>query len=163
MLSGKPVELKRKQIGGIGIVLFFIVVCIQQHTSVIAQTAGSPNDILIIVNRNADVGSASLTVIRDLFLKVRKAWGNGSRAMPINTSNEQLRDDFRKRVLNMDAMAEERYWEDFKVKFGQKEPPSFSNSLKAVFKLSDSVSYVYRKDYRSNVAKVVLVVPSNGD
>lgn len=163
MLGRKPIRPKRKQAAGTGVTLLFIAVCIPQQAPVVAQTAGNPKDILIIANRDVDTNSVSLTVVRDLFLKVRKAWGNGKRAIPTNSSSEQLRNDFRKRVLNMDDMSEKRYWEDLKVKYGQNEPPVFSNSLKAVFKLSGAVSYVYRKDYLPNVVKIILVIPSNGN
>jgi hypothetical protein len=163
MLGRKPMRPKRKQAAGIGIVLVFIAVCIPQHAPVIAQTAGSPKDILVIVNKNVATNSVNQEVVRDLFLKVRKSWGNGERALPINPNNDQLRNDFRKTVLNMNASAEERYWEDLKVKYGQSEPPVFSNNQKAVFRLPGSISYIYRKDYLSNVVKVVLVIPSVGN
>jgi hypothetical protein len=80
----------------------------------------------------------------------------------LNAADAQLRGDFRKRVLNMEPAAEQRHWEDSKVKFGQSEPPIFPNTLKAVFKLKGSVSYVYRKDFKADVAKILLVVPSKG-
>ena len=163
MLGSKPIRPKRKRAAGIGVTLLSIAICIHQHAPSVAHAADNPRDILIVVNTSVNISSVNLTVIKDLFLKIRIAWNNGKKVVPINPNNDQLRNDFRKRVLNMDDAAERRYWEDLKVKYGQSEPPVFSNNLKAVFKLPGSVSYVYRKDYRSNVAKIIFVVPSSGN
>jgi len=159
MLGNKKARPQRKPAVGIGFTLLFISLCIPQHAPVVAQTAGNPKDILVIANVNVADNSVTQTAVRDLFLKVRKEWKDGKRVLPIYPIDAQLRDDFGERVLNMNTVAQQRYWEDLKVKYGQKEPPEFSNNQKAVFKLSGSVSFVYRKDLLPNVVKVILVVP----
>jgi hypothetical protein len=163
MIGGNPIRPKRLQAAGIAITLLFIAVCIPQHAPVVAQSAANPSDILIITNKKVVVDSVSQTTIKNLFLKIRKAWDNGEKVLPINPKDERLRNDFRARVLSMSPPAEERYWEELKVKFGQSSPPTFANNQKAVFKLSGSVSYIYRKDYLPNVVKVVLVIPAAGE
>ena len=60
----------------------------------------------------------------------------------------------------MSPAEEQRYWRDAKVKGTENEPVSFSNTLQAVFKLKGALSYVYRKDFREGVSKVVLVIPA---
>ena len=158
MLNNKSIGNKGKHAVGFGIALVLVAVCIQQLTPAAAAQAGDPTDILVVANKSVPVDSVSLTLVRDLFLKVRKEWGKGVKALPINAKDEQLRNDFRKRVLDMDTTAEQRYFENLKIKYGQSEPPVLSNTLKAVFKLKGAVSYVYRKDFKEGVTKILFVV-----
>ncbi len=159
MLNDKKTGPRRRPAAGLCTAFILVVILVQYFTvEAVAQTE-SPDDILIVANNSVSASSVPLTILRDLFLKVRKEWRVGESALPINAKDEHLRSDFRKRVLGMDLTAEQRHWENVKVKYGQSAPPSFDNNLKAVFKLKGAVSYVYRKDFKEGVAKVVLVVP----
>ena len=124
-----------------------------------ASAAENPNDILIVVNNKVAVSAVSIGEVRDIFLKNKTHWSASQKALPINSKDSALRDDFRSRVLKMNSAAEERHWRDAKVRDNKTEPASFGDSLKAVFKLPGAIGYVYRKDYNSSAAKVVLVIP----
>ena len=141
------------------VVLGFL--CINHSSTIAAQTKGNPKDIIIIANKKVPENSLNRQIVRDMFLKVRTAWGNGKRVTPINPKDEQLRNDFRNSVLIMDKTAEQRYWEEQKVKSGLSKPPDMTNNVKAVFKLVGAISYVYRMDLPGDVAKVLLVIPAN--
>jgi hypothetical protein len=158
MLSKKTILSRRTQAVGFGIVFLLVVISVHQIAPAAAYSE-NPTDILIVTNQNVSADSVSLTFVRDLFLKYRKEWSNGEKAVSINANDERLRDDFRKKVLNMDHAAEQRFWQEAKLKYGQSEPPAFSNNLKAVFKLQGSVSYVHRRGFLPGVAKVIYVVP----
>ena len=101
------------------------------------------------------------TELKDYFLRKRLDWRGGDRAVPIHSKlNSKLRNAFVKRVLQMTPSEEDAFWRDKKIRTGVAAPAEFSNTLKAVFKIAGSVSYVFRSQYREGVAKVVLVIPA---
>ena len=80
--------------------------------------------------------------------------------LPVNArADSAVRHDFSRRVLGMEPVDEDKYWEDLKIKKGVTRPAEFGNPLKAVFSLKNAVGYVYRRDYKAGVAKIVAVVP----
>jgi hypothetical protein len=122
--------------------------------------AENPMDILVIANASVQAREITVDDLRDFFLKKRTNWGSGEKTIPINvTENAKLREAFRERVLNMNSTEEQSYWQSRKIKEGETEPTEFSNTLKAVYKLRGSVSYIYRWQYRQGVVKVILVLP----
>jgi len=152
------VSTRKKAIGVLAALL--MCCCLIQQEEAFAGENENPMDILIVANKSVPVNSINEAVLRGIFLKVRKDWPGGQAAMPVNAKDETLRAAFRSKVLQMDASAENRHWEEVKVKYGQSEPPALSNNLKAVFSLKGSVSYVYRKDFAEGIAKVVMVIPA---
>ncbi len=123
--------------------------------------AESPRDILVVVNRASTVDSVTIDELRDVFLKKRASWRSGGKTTPVNASEgSSLREDFRKRVLNMSSSAEKSYWQKRKIKAGESRPAEFENTLRAVFKLRGAVSYVYRSQFKEGTARVVLVLPA---
>jgi hypothetical protein len=121
-----------------------------------------PEDILVIVNSGVPTRKASVDEIKEIFLKKRTNWPGGGAAVPINAAEgTALRKQFRQRVLSMSAREERDYWNDKKIKTGVTGPVEFGNTLKAVFKLRNSVSYVYRSHYKEGVARVLMVLPAS--
>lgn len=128
-----------------------------------AVRAESPDDILIIVNKNVPVQDLSREEVRSLFMMLRTSFASSSRAVALNAqSGTPLRDAFRKRVLEMSLKEELRHWQEQKVRSGRGAPAEFSNPLKAVFKIKNSIGYIYRSDFREGVVKIVHVVPAGG-
>ncbi|MCP4676269.1 MAG: hypothetical protein GY854_12315 [Deltaproteobacteria bacterium] len=128
-----------------------------------AETASaeSPNDILIVVNNAVPQSDITIGELKNLFLKEKTNWSSGKKALPVHApAGSSLRKDFVSRVLGMNPSGEKIYWQERKIKTGKVQPVEFSNTLKAVFKLRGSVSYVYRSQYKKGVAKVVLVLPA---
>lgn len=118
-----------------------------------------PDDILIIANKNAPIDTISEEDIQAIFLRIRRVIGSGSTVVPVNARrNTPLREEFRKRILQLSPEKEGRYWEDKKISLGLTAPPEFSNPLKAVFKLRNSIGYIFRSEYREGVVKVIAVV-----
>lgn len=119
---------------------------------------GSPDDLLIIANKSLSTNRISVSDLRALFLKKKSTVG-GDRIVPINTKdNTAARKAFRMKVLGMSGPEEADYWEDQKIKAGVTEPASFSNSVKAVFKVKGGISYCYRKDFKEGAAKILAVL-----
>lgn len=121
--------------------------------------AESGDDILVVANKKVEVKSISMAEARAFFLKERTSWKSGGKVVPVNApAGTALRKKFRRKVLGMDAAHEQSYWQDEGIRRGLVQPPEFGNTLKAVFKLKGAVSYVYRKDFNADVAKVLLVI-----
>ena len=124
-------------------------------------SAENPQDILVIVNKSSSVKSTSVDELRDVFLKKRSSWSGGDKVIPVHASEgSALREDFRRRVLNMSSGDEKNYWQEKKIKSGDSKPAEFGDTQRAVFKLRGAVSYVYRSQFKEGSANVVLVVPA---
>ena len=121
--------------------------------------AESQDDILIVANRSLKIDTISKEELKAIFLKKRSLWSTGEKAIPIHSKNVKLREQFLLNVLNLNIDSEETYWQNEKIRSGDTPPPVIHNTLKAVFKLRGSVSYVYRSQYIENVAKILLVIP----
>ncbi len=89
--------------------------------------------------------------------------------MKINSTNRCLKKQCRVRkmclvsffsLLMITKAEEDNYWEDQKIRNNMEEPPKFRNVLKAVFHLKGSIGYVYRKDYKEGVVKILTVIPA---
>ena len=125
----------------------------------VSETA-SPNDILVIVNKSADIDSISMGELAQIFLKEKTSWSNGQRIIPINArEGGDLRKSFRTKALAMRTSEEEIYWENQKIRSQLNPPVEMSNTPKAVFKLKYAISYAFRRDLPDNVVKVILVIP----
>ncbi len=123
-----------------------------------AQT-DSPDDLLIVAHILVPVDRLSPVELETIFLKQRGSWRGGGKIVAINAKKgTELRKQFARRALDMTPEEEQDFWEDQKVRKGIDAPPEFTNTLKAVFKLRGSISYVRRRDYRENVSKILLVL-----
>ncbi len=121
--------------------------------------AEKPSDILVVVNKSSPISRIEPEELKSIFLKKKEIWSDGTRAVPINApEGSKIREAFRRSIIGFDRDREETYWQDQMIKHGLRRPPEFSRPLKAVFKLRGAVSYVYRSEYRQNVAKVILVL-----
>jgi ABC-type phosphate transport system substrate-binding protein len=122
--------------------------------------ADSPNDILVIANNSVPVDSLSAAEVKAFFLKKRKHWSGGGKAIPIHApAGSSLRNAFVQRALGMTPAEELSYWQDQQIRRGISGPTEFSNTLKAVFRAGGAVSYVFRSDFRQGAAKVLAVLP----
>ena len=139
--------------------LISIVVVSSLQANVLS--AESPEDILVIVNKAVTVGKISESELRDVFLKKKENWSNGVHATPLHSSSRSLKADFCKRLLKMDIGEEERFWQANQIKTGKSKPPSFMNTLKAVYKLRGAVSYIYRSQYKEGIVKIAYVLAAN--
>ena len=127
---------------------------------VLPARAEDPNDILIVANKSVKASGVPLDEIQEYFLKIRQRWPDGEKVVPIHAKeNKPARNEFVKRVMKMSPAKELAYWSDQKIRHGQHPPVEFSNTLKAVFKLRNSIGYVLRRDYKDGVVKILAVIP----
>jgi len=142
------------------ILLLLAAVAGSLFSSIAPALAESPDDILIVANLKAPVDKIDIKELKAIYLKKKLYWKIGQDAIPVNSKHgTPLRSEFQKRVLGMEPDTELIYWERQKIQRALSPPPEFPQTQKAVFKLRNSVSYVFRKDYRPNVTKILLVVP----
>ena len=118
------------------------------------------DDILIIANIKVPVSEVSVGELKTLFMKRRQTWRDGSKAIPIHAKDKQLRTVFQERVLGMTGQQEALFWQNQKIKHGTSEPATFANTQRATFAVKGSVSYVWRRDHKAGVNKVILVIPN---
>ncbi len=122
--------------------------------------AEDPRDILVVANQGTPGDSITLATLRNLFLKIRVQWEDGTKVTAINDKADTvLRAAFQARVLEMTGAQEESYWQEQRIKSNLTPPPEMPNRLKAVFKVKGAVSYVYRGEFKAGAAKVLLVLP----
>lgn len=130
-------------------------------TGVPAASAESPNDILVVVNPASGVTATTVEELRNLFLRQKGSWRAGGAVTPVNAAEgSSLRDRFRRAVLGMTATEEKEFWKNTKIRGGSTEPSSFNDTMKAVFRLRNGVSYVFRSQLRQGLVRVVLVIPA---
>jgi hypothetical protein len=121
--------------------------------------ADNPNDILVVANNSVPISSISTAELKSIFLKKKGRWKNGSKAFPIHAKEgTTLRKAFGQRLLNMELSRELSYWQEQKIRKGIMPPATFSNLLKAVYKVKGSVSYVFRSNYKAGVVKILAVL-----
>jgi len=114
------------------------------------------DDLLIIANKSTNQSSASRAELRAYFLKKRTSWKSGGRVIPVNApEGSRLREAFLRKVLQMTASEESEYWKNEGIRRGVEKPAEISNTLKAVYHLRGSVSYVFRKDYKGGVVRIL--------
>lgn len=138
------------------VVFVFLGFSLKPHVS----HAQSPDDIVIIVNKNVSVNYMSIEELKQIFLGKKSTWRNGNKIVCINAkSHSAIRKTFRKKVLEMTAKEELTYWETEKVRRQISPPMELSSTPKAVFKLKNTISYAYRKDVPQKFVKALLVIP----
>lgn len=143
---------------GKGVLGFVLLTGLYASVSGSLARAESPNDLLVIANKSVTVSSASTAELRTVFLKKRRNL-SGVNVLPINcSSTDSARKVFRQKVLGMNEAQEAKYWEDEKIKSGKTKPPEIGAILKAVYKLKNSVGYVFRKDYKPGLVKVLATL-----
>jgi hypothetical protein len=145
----------------LGLILAACFVALSVFSSGSAH-AESPKDILVIVNRKIPVKSLTTDDIKFIFLRKQLFWprGGGS-VVPIHArSGTELKIEFLKRGLDLTEKDEEAYWRTKQIQTGLTPPAEFTNTLKAIFKLSRAVGYVFRSDYKEGVTTVVLILPA---
>lgn len=128
----------------------------------IPALADSPEDILIVANKGAEVNQVTPEEVRSYFLKTRTHWKSGGKVVPVNIKDDpKLRAQFQQLVLQMTPEQEKHHWTEQGIRKGLQPPPEFKKPLRAVFKIKAAIGYVFRKDFTEGVAKILLVVPSN--
>ena len=124
--------------------------------------ADSPDDLVVFVNVRSSVSDLSVSELKQIFLKKKTRWPNGEKIDCLNQPEGSLvRQVFRTKILGMTDADESTYWQNQKIRSQMSPPIQLSNTPKAVFRLTNAVSYAFRKDLSAaeGVVKIILVVP----
>ena len=142
-------------------VLGFIIVLLTGISISGMPATDSANDILVIVNKSVEVETLSIAELKQIFLKKKSSWPGGNPIVPINARvSEDIREEFREKVLDMSNTEESTYWETQKIRLQLSSPVEMGRTPKAVFKLKNAISYAYRRDVPTDVVKVVQILPN---
>jgi hypothetical protein len=137
--------------------------CLAVLAGALPALADSPDDLLIVANLAVPEKSLSLDEVRLVFLKKKRVWSNGQNIIAYHDTAASLRHRFAVQVLGMTLGDEQRYWRDEAVRTALKAPREIETKdharLRAVFGKKGAISYVLRKDYLPEVAKILAVVP----
>lgn len=123
-------------------------------------------DIAIVVNKDLNIDSINVNDIRNLYLGERRAFPNGTHAVPINHSEGSPdRKEFFASVLSMGEESMKRHWKR-KMAVGSyyepKEVGSYDELLKSIANTPGSIGYIDASKVNSSV-KVLLTIPTIGD
>ncbi len=125
------------------------------------QAGENERDIFVVMNRGVKVSSLSMAELKAIFLRERKYLEGNKKVIAINAKEgSDLRQEFRRKVLKMDANEERGFWEKKKIHSMISPPPEFKKLLKATYMIKGAISYIYRKDYHKGVVNVLMVLPA---
>lgn len=117
------------------------------------------HDILVVANLKAPLESIGMQELKAVFLKKKLYTDKGQEIVPINAQQgTSLRTQFQGRALGMEPEEEMKYWERQKILHAILPPADFVQTQKAVFRVRNSIGYVFRRDYKPNVSKILLVI-----
>lgn len=144
-------------------IAFCLALCFSAFGAALPALADAPDDLLIVANLAVPDKSLSLDEVRLVFLKKKRVWSNGQNITAYHDSSASLRHRFAVQVLGMTLGDEQRYWRDEAVRTSLKAPREIETKdharLRAVFAKKGAISYVLRKDFLPDVAKILAVVP----
>lgn len=87
--------------------------------------------IAVVVGAESDVGNVTLDALRELYLRRRRVWPDGSRAIPVNLpADSEVRRMFSKRVLGRLPQDLGGYWN--RLYFDGIQPPLVLRTSEAV-------------------------------
>lgn len=139
--------------------LLLTVFAVTTFSRIAPALAENPDDILIVAHLKVPVDTVDVTELKAIYLRKKFYWSMGQDVLPLNAKfGTRLREVFQSRILGMAPEEELRYWERQKIERALSPPPEFATTQKAVFNLKNSVSYVFRKDFKANVNKILLVI-----
>ena len=120
--------------------------------------ADNTNDIVVVVNKKFPSSRLSVTDVRRIFRKEITTW-KGTSVKPIHAlAGSKLRQLFTGKALGVTEAADQKYWQDMKLKKGMRAPMELSNNVRAVFSIPGAITYCYRKDFNPATASIVLVL-----
>jgi hypothetical protein len=116
-------------------------------------------DILVVANLKAPLETIGMQELKAVFLKKKLYTDKGQEIVPINAQQgTALRTQFQMRALGMEPEEEMKYWEKQKILHAILPPAEFVQTQKAVLRVRHSIGYIFRKDFRPNVSKILLVI-----
>jgi hypothetical protein len=127
-----------------------------------AAAADDPRRIAVVVGADSDVADVTLDGLRELYLRRRRLWPNGRRAIPVNLpADSPVREAFSTRVLGRSPRDLEGYWN--RRYFEGVLPPVVLQTPQAVCAYvaaePDAIGYLPLGDVDRATCRVLLVLP----
>ncbi len=137
-------------------VLLIVAFLFVPATALFAVSEASAEDFVIIVNKQGPfAGGVEMKTVKSVFLGDRK-FSDGTRLIPVNFTEGELKDSFLKNVLHMDSKGYRLHWVKKVFREGVDTPKTLSNSYEVVEfvkREKGAVAYI-----PANTGKVVLGV-----
>ena len=118
--------------------------------------------IAVVVGTHSDVAEVTLDTLRELYLRRRRVWSDGSRVVPVNLpADSDVRRRFSKRVLGRLPQDLSAYWD--RQYFDGIQPPLVLRTAVAVCAYlatePKAIGYVRRDEVDANGCRVLFVLP----
>jgi hypothetical protein len=130
-----------------------------------AAPAGHP-PIAIVVGVRSPLGRVGRDELRELYLRRRRLWPNGERAMPVNLpADSPIRGAFSKQILGREPVDLESYWR--RLYFEGIRPPLVLKTPRAVCAYvaaeDSAIGYVPADDVDRESCRVLLLLGDETD
>jgi hypothetical protein len=130
-----------------------------------ALPAAEPADgvtIAVVVGARSEVSEMTLDTLRELYLRRRRVWPDGRRAIPVNLPVDTgLRQAFSRRVLGRPPQHLGGYWN--RLYFDGIQPPLVLGTPEAVCAYlavePRAIGYVRPEDVQRDACRVLLLLP----
>ena len=118
--------------------------------------------IAVVVGAESGVSEVTLDTLRELYLRRRRVWPDGSRVIPVNLPvDSETRQSFSKRVLGRLPQDLSGYWN--RLYFDGIQPPVVLRTPEAVCAYlavePKAIGYMRREAVDRNTCRVLLVLP----
>jgi hypothetical protein len=127
-----------------------------------AEEPGASGRLAVVVGRASVVEDVTLDTLRELYLRRRRVWPDGSAAIPVNLPpNSEARQAFSRRVLGRPPEDLAGYWN--RRYFEGIRPPLVLRTPEAVAAYlavePTAIGYVRLEDVDRGTCRVILVLP----
>lgn len=134
-----------------------------------ASHAAAPDDkrrIAVVAGADSDVADVTLDGLRELYLRRRRVWSNGRRAIPVNLpADSTVREAFSRQVLGRSPRDLEGYWN--RRYFEGVLPPLVLQTPQAVCAYvaveRDAIGYLPLGEADRATCRVLFVLPATSE
>ena len=130
-----------------------------------AAEPSNPGAIAVVVGANSEVREVTLDTLRELYLRRRRVWPDGTRVIPVNLPAESpVRETFSRYVLGRLPRDLVGYWN--RRYFEGVQPPLVLQTPQAVCAYlaveREAIGYVRAAEVDRQACRVLLVLPGAG-
>ena len=127
-----------------------------------AAERGHSESIAVVVGAESGIVDVTLDTLRELYLRRRRVWPDGSRVIPVNLpADSDARQRFSKRVLGRLPQDLSAYWD--RLYFDGIQPPVVLRTSEAVCAYlatePKAIGYVPSHDVDTRACRVLFVLP----
>ena len=120
------------------------------------------DSIAVVIGARSEIAEVTLDTLRELYLRRRRVWPDGSRVIPVNLpADSDARQRFSKRVLGRLPQDLSAYWD--RLYFDGIQPPVVLRTSEAVCAYlatePKAIAYVPSHDVDTRACRVLFVLP----